>query len=70
VVIAYIRLAQIHRALRDPNKSVEVLREGIAINPKSPSLHKAIADSYVSIGDNEKAKEHLLIAKNLRQQQQ
>ena len=70
VVAAYVRLAQVHKAQRDPNKSIEVLRQGLAIKPKSPSLHQAIADSYVSIGDNQKAKEHLLIAKNLRQQQQ
>jgi predicted CXXCH cytochrome family protein len=58
-VPAYVGLADLYRSLRREEKSVQILREGLAVNPDSASLHHSLGLALVRAGERKSAREHL-----------
>lgn len=61
---AYVNLADLYRQQKDEASAQQVLKQGLAINDESASLHYALAMSLIRGGDKQGALSHLEISAN------
>lgn len=56
---AYVNLADIYRERRDEGQVRTILSQALALQPEAPTVHYAMAMSYVRSGEKDKAVEYL-----------
>lgn len=50
-MMAYVRLAQVHQLLGQPDAALDAYQKALALQPTSPMVNTAIGDVYLSKGD-------------------
>ena len=50
-MMAYVRLAQIHQLMGQPDAALDSYQKALALQPTSPMVNTAIGDVYLSKGD-------------------